>query len=76
MMIEQNTNLEITNIYQNIINVNSFEKLCFGWRNVGAMPQICINFLTLAQRWTNGDIQTMFIEQNNILEITNINQNM
>ena len=40
------------------------------------MPQICINLVTLAQRWPNGDIQTMFIEQNNILEITDINENM
>ena len=67
-MIEQNKNLEIT--------LNSFEKSYFGWRNVGAIPQICINFLTLAWRWTNGDNQTMFIEQNKILEIININQNM
>ena len=54
----------------------TLENEYFGWRNVGAMPQICINLLTLAQRWTNSDIQTMFIEQNNILEITNINENM
>ena len=36
------------------------------------MHQICRNFLTLAQCWANGDIQTMMIEQN-IKKITKIN---
>ena len=33
----------------------------FGWRNVGAAPQISLNFQTLAQRWPNCDIQTAII---------------
>ena len=40
------------------------------------MHQICRNFLTfltLAQCWANGDIQTMMIEQNILKKITNIN---
>ena len=52
------------------------QTFCFDWRNVGAVPQICGNLLTLAQRWPNGDNHTMMIEQNKNLEITNINQNM
>ena len=44
--------------------------------SVGAVPQICGNLLTLAQRCANGDNHTMMIEQNKNLEITNINQNM
>ena len=40
------------------------------------MQQICINFLTLAQRCANGDNQAMMIELNTKIEITNINQNM
>ena len=55
---------------------NSLEKSYFGWGNVSAMPQICSNFLTLAQRRTNRDIQIMIIEQNKKLEITDINQTM
>ena len=26
------------------VNLNSFEKSYFGWRNVGTLPQICRNF--------------------------------
>ena len=54
-MIEQNKNLQNTiNMY-----IYSLEKSNFGWRNVGALPQICRSFQTLAQRWANGDIHTV-----------------
>ena len=35
--------------------------LYFGWRNVGAAPQISLNFQTLSQHWPNCDIQTAII---------------
>ena len=74
-IIEKNYNnyFKIANIIKKV-NEAGVQTFCFGWRNVGSMPQICGNLLTLAQRWANGNNHTMMIEQN--IEITNINQNM